>query len=510
MSLKQNLLANYAGQAYAAVIGIVMLPLYVRYMGAEAYGLVGFSVMLQAWFQLVDLGLTPTVTREVSRSKSGGTTVGEVAGMIRSTEWLFGMIGAGGALLFTFFSGWIAEHWLNAQTLGSDELKWCVMFMGGSIATRGLIGLYRGALAGLERMVMLNAAGFLLATLRSVGVLCVMVFWSASPVWFFAYQFGVSLVEWGVMRALFYRQFPMRDQVGELRLTPLRKVLGMAASMTFLAGLWTVISQSDKLILSWTLELTDYGFFIVAVTLASGLTLLMAPLAQVLQPRFTILAAQGTNEKLVELYRTSTQLTTAGAFAIAGVMGLFAEPLLQAWTGSGEIASRGAAVLTLYALGNAVAALLALSFAIQFARGNLRLHVVGNCIFALIWLPGIYWASQHTGAIGVGWVWFGGNFAYLLGWLPWVHRRIQDGLWWRWLTGDVAVVLAAEGAVFLMLAQIDIARHGRWAVLMLCAIGAVIAAVAGLLAGSRTRIVLGRGCRSLLAAKFIRLINKGT
>ena len=31
-------------------------PLYIKYMGAEAYGLVGFFTMLQAWFGLLDMG----------------------------------------------------------------------------------------------------------------------------------------------------------------------------------------------------------------------------------------------------------------------------------------------------------------------------------------------------------------------------------------------------------------------------------------------------------------------
>lgn len=32
-SLKVNILANYASQLYSAGIGIVILPLYIKYMG---------------------------------------------------------------------------------------------------------------------------------------------------------------------------------------------------------------------------------------------------------------------------------------------------------------------------------------------------------------------------------------------------------------------------------------------------------------------------------------------
>jgi O-antigen/teichoic acid export membrane protein len=70
MSLKRNILANYASQTYVTLIGILMLPVYLRYMGAEACGLVGFFTMLNALFQLLDMGLTPTLARENRGSTS--------------------------------------------------------------------------------------------------------------------------------------------------------------------------------------------------------------------------------------------------------------------------------------------------------------------------------------------------------------------------------------------------------------------------------------------------------
>jgi len=71
MSFKKNIVANYASQLYSAGISILILPLYIKYMGAEAYGLVGFFTMLQAWFGLLDLGLTPTIARETARYRGG-------------------------------------------------------------------------------------------------------------------------------------------------------------------------------------------------------------------------------------------------------------------------------------------------------------------------------------------------------------------------------------------------------------------------------------------------------
>src|SRR5258705_6676218 len=89
MSLKRNILSSYASQFYVTVIGIIMVPTYVKYMGAEAYGLVGFFAMLQAWFQLLDVGLTPTMSRETSRYRGGATDALSLRRLLRALEGLF-------------------------------------------------------------------------------------------------------------------------------------------------------------------------------------------------------------------------------------------------------------------------------------------------------------------------------------------------------------------------------------------------------------------------------------
>jgi O-antigen/teichoic acid export membrane protein len=502
MSLKRNVLANYIGQAYVVVIGIVMLPVYVRYMGAEAYGLVGFFAMLQVWFQLLDMGLTPTMSRELSRFRAGILSRTQVVAMVRSTEWLFGGLGVVGALVVALSAGWIARDWLKAQHLAQDEMMICVVLMGGMISSRWLVGLYRGGLNGLEQMVALNVAGMVVATLRSVGVLAVLLFWTTRPSGFFAYQLVVAMLELIIMRGLFYRAFPMGGTGLWPTFRSLRGIFGLAGSMAFLAGLWVAISQADRLVLSWMLDLRSYGFFMVAVTLAGGIILLAGPLGQALQPRMAVLAAQGDYASLTKLYRTSTQVTCVVVFAIAGVMSCFAEPLLRAWTGNVELAHESARVLPLYALGNAVVTLLILAFLVQFAYGKMRWHVMGNCLFSLIWIPGVYLVARREGAVGAGWIWLGGNLAYLVFWLPYIHSRLIPGLWWRWLVCDVGLIVLAEAGALALVSRFELTGLNRIEVFAVLAAATGFLALAGLLAGGETRQAAVRLSRNFLLAKL--------
>ena len=501
MSLKRNVAANYIGQIYLAVIGLVMVPVYVSYLGAEAYGLVGFFTMLQAWFLLLDLGLTPTLARELARFRAGALDRIQVAKMVRALEYFFGGLGAVCALSVGLAAGWIAQYWLSAQHLPQGELRRSVLCMGTMIGLRGWIGLYRSGLAGLERIVALNVAGMGVATLRSVGALAVLIFWSTRPSVFFAYQVAMTALELGVMGGLFYRAFPLREAGLAPSWRSLQSILGLSGSMAFLAGIWVVFSQTDKLVLSWALGLRDYGFFIVVTTLAGAISLLAAPISQALQPRFSLLAAQHRHDELVVLYRTSTQFTCAIVFALAGALACFAEPVLWAWTGNAELAREAARLLPLYAFGNVVVALLSLAFLVQFAYGKIRWQVIGNCIFGAVWIPGAYLAASRAGAVGTGWVWLIGNLAFLLFWLPYVHHRLLPGMWVRWLFRDVGLVILIVTAGLAAATRVDLTGASRLGVFGAVALITLLLALAGLCAGSETRRLLLDHCRRYVLVK---------
>ena len=51
LSMIRNTGLSYIGQAYALLVGILILPFYLGHLGAEAYGLIGFFAVLQAWLQ---------------------------------------------------------------------------------------------------------------------------------------------------------------------------------------------------------------------------------------------------------------------------------------------------------------------------------------------------------------------------------------------------------------------------------------------------------------------------
>jgi len=440
--MKRVLIASYASQAYISLIGVIFMPIYMRYMGPEAFGLVGFFLMLQAWLQLLDLGMSSTLSREMSLYRAGALDVVAAWQRLRSLEWLLGLLALAALAALMFSQNAIATRWLRLEHLSSNEVAHCIGAMAVAAALRWLMGLYRAGLIGLERQMWVIGAGSLSATLKFVGVVPLLVYWSAAPRTFFYYQAMAGVLEclafaWTMHRALPSAKvsfFPARKA--------LRAMLPMAGVMAFLSGTWIFLTQIDKLILSRLLPLKEYGYFTLAVAAAGGVLVLMTPLNQVLQPRMTILATQGRESELCGLYRQATQLVTAAFFAIGGTLALFAEPVLFAWTGDAQAVKAAAPILFWYALENALTGVLLLPFMLQFAHGYLRLHVIGHVIMGCTLLPLLMYAAMRFGGRGAGATLFAANMLFLILWVPKVHRRLLPDVVWTWPLRDVGLVAA--------------------------------------------------------------------
>ena len=480
MSLKKNILASYATQIYVTLVGILILPLYLKYMGAEAYGLVGFFTMLQAWFNLLDMGLTPTVARETARFHGGATDALSYRRLLRALQLIFFTVALlGGGAMFVF-SGLIAERWLNVQTLPLAQVQLALQLMAVGVALRWMSGLYRGCISGSERLVWLGGFNAFVATLRFVGVLPVLMWVGHTPTVFFTYQLMVAVVELAGLAAKSYRLFPAVPS-GQLLgwspaalFAPIQPVLKFSLTIAFTSSVWVLVTQTDKLVLSKLLPLADYGYFTLAVLAASGVMMVSGPVSGALLPRMARLQAEGDEAGLIALYRNATQMVAVIAIPACLVLAFFAEQVLWVWTGDAQAAAQAAPVLRLYAVGNGFLAMAAFPYYLQYAKGDLKLHLIGNALFVLFLIPSLVWATLRYGSIGAGYAWLVSNVVYFLAWVPLVHGVFAKGLHQKWLIYDFGIIAAMGIVTGFLLNSLIHWPFDRIQILMLIAFLALI------------------------------------
>ena len=193
MSLKRNVLANYFGQAYAAVMALAFVPLYIKYLGIEAYGLIGIFVVLQAWLTLLDMGMKPALAREMARFTGGGIGAQSVCDLLRSVEVIALVIAALTGVGIYLAADWLATSWVRPEQLSEDAVVKAFTLMGLVVAARFVENIYTNSIAGLQRQVLQNAITIVMATLRGLGSVAILIWVSPTIEAFFIWQ-GLSLI----------------------------------------------------------------------------------------------------------------------------------------------------------------------------------------------------------------------------------------------------------------------------------------------------------------------------
>jgi len=306
--LKKNILANFGGGVWIGLMGLIFVPLYIHFMGVEAYGLIGIYATLLALFGLLDMGLSSTLNREMARLAVRDGNAQEMRDLVRTLEIPYWAVGLLISIIVIMLSPAIAYRWVNVENLSPKTVQTAIVMMGLIMAFQWPLSFYSGGLMGLQRQVLLNGINVVMATFRGLGA--VLILWLVSPTVeaFFSWQIVVSIVHIGLIVFFFWRSLPYAPEVPRFRSELLLNIWRFAAGMTGIVVSSTILTQLDKIILSRMLSLTMFGYYTLAGVVAMTLYRFVGPVFSATYPRLTNLVALGVTDDIISLYHKSAQL----------------------------------------------------------------------------------------------------------------------------------------------------------------------------------------------------------
>lgn len=468
-------------------MGLAFIPLYINYLGIEAYGLIGLFALLQAWLSLLDIGITPTLGREMARFTGGSHTTESIRDLLRSIE----LIAIGIAILIVvgvaLSANWLSTAWLKADTLSNDVMTQALVVMGLVAAIRFVEGVYRSAIVGLQRQVLFNVINSLMATFRAVGAVGVLVWISASIEAFFIWQGAISIATLAILAATTYASLPAAKRTAHFSIDALRGVWRFAAGMLGITLLSLLLMQVDKVLLSKLLTLTDFGYYTLAATAASIIFVLISPITQALHPKLCELQALNDQPKLLETYHKGAQLVSVIAGSAAVVMILFSETLLRLWTQDPVLAARTAPLLSLLILGNLLNGLMWIPYHTQLAHGWTSLAVRTNIVAVALIIPAILWATPRFGAEGAAVIWTILNLAYVTCGAHFMYRKLLRAEKFKWYTEDLAVPIGSALLVGILFKSITPETSDAASQLLIIISTTVVACCTSLLSANHVR-----------------------
>ena len=429
----KNLLSGFASSGLSAVLGFLFVPLYIKYLGIESYGLIGFFATMQAVLALLDMGIAPTMNREAARFTALGGKL-ELANLLRTLSLLYWGIGVIAFLAIFALAPYIADHWLQATGIDSTRLIRNIILMGLVFSCRWPIGLYQSTLVGMQKIATVSAISMAMSILVNFGAWIVLANVSTTIEAFFIWQAIVALLNLMLVYWITWSCFNIKSS---LSFQSLKNVWKFSAGMSGIAFSSIFLMQLDKILLSKLLPLKLFGYYSLAVVFAGSLSLLINPIFNVIFPRLSELVAEGNEKNIFEFYMTGTQLLAGILFPVALIGAFFTNDILVYWVRDGAIVSEVAPIAALLLIGGALNGVMIFPYALQLAHGMTKLPLVIILSLISLYVPLTYYLVITYGAIGGALSWLLLNLSYLMNG-PWLtHKFILKNSSLMWLCKGV-------------------------------------------------------------------------
>jgi O-antigen/teichoic acid export membrane protein len=453
--LKRNLIANYFGQGWRAVMSLAFVPIYIKYLGIEAYGLIGIFAILISTLGLLDLGMKPALGREMARYTGGTHNEQSIWNLLRSVEIISSVIVTIVALTIWLVSNWLATSWVKAQTLPTPVVAQAFAIMGLVAAMQFFESIYSSSLAGLQRQVIQNVIVCFISTIRGLGAVAVLVWISPTTQAFFMWQAICSCISLLVHATVVYQSLPSPPTPARFSKMALISVWRFASGMLVITVLGLLLTQVDKALLSRMLTLDSFGYYALASSVVAGsLVVLAGPITAAYYPRFNQLIVMGDTAGIHSAYHQSAQLVTVIVGSATAMLFFFSEQILLLWTSNPELSRRVAPIMAVLALGTFLNCLMWVPYQIQLAYGWTSLTVITNSIAVAILVPALFVMVPIYGGIAAAWIWVILNGSYCLIGVHFMYRRILKTEKWAWYIQDVIIPASAIAATTLLLKMV--------------------------------------------------------
>jgi O-antigen/teichoic acid export membrane protein len=450
--IRRNILANMIARAWGVISVYLFVPLYLRFLGIEAYGIVGFYSTLLAVLAFADMGFTATLNREMARLSVRKDAAAEMGDLLRTYESAYICISSALAVAIWALAPAIATHWLRSRVLLPHEMTTAIRLMGVAIALQLPSALYIGGLMGLEKQVRSNTITIATSICRSLGA--VLVLWLVSPTIFAfaAWQLISNAVYCSAARFGLWRALPPRADQSRphFRWQAFRNTWHYALGMAGMAAVSALLAQADKLTVSKMLPLEMLGYYTLAGALASAPLILASPIALAVFPRLTALVARQDCIGVQRLYHRTCALVAATAIPVGMTLALFACDFIRAWTGSAAAAQQAAVPASLLLGGQMLQAIQAVPCYLALAYGYVRLNLYVNIVSLLLLVPLLFFLVMRFGIVGAGLSWLIVMLGTTAPFMVLLHRRFLPGELRNWLLGDLLRPLLATLPVVLL------------------------------------------------------------
>jgi O-antigen/teichoic acid export membrane protein len=346
--LARNTVLNFVGQAVPLMVGVVTIPLIIRGLGTERFGILSLAWIVLGYFSLFDLGLGRATTKFVAEYLGRGET-DRLARLVWTSVALQGVLGIVGGLVVATLVPLLVDKVLNIPPQFVAETKGAFYLLALSVPVVILSSSVRGVLEAGQRFDLVNAVQIPTAAARFLLPMVALLFGADlfGIVIFLVVSRLASLLAYLV---LCFRVFPTLKRSFSVHLQLVRPLVSYGGWITVSNIVGPILVYLDRFLVGSLLTMAALAYYTVPYEIVTHLLIIPSSLIATLFPAFSALGASGERQRLETLFARSVKyvLLLMGPIMLAAIF--FAEAILRLWLG-GDFPEKSTLVFQILALG---------------------------------------------------------------------------------------------------------------------------------------------------------------
>jgi len=392
---------NLAGQVTPLLAAVFAIPVLIKGLGVDRFGVLTLAWMVIGYFSLFDLGLGRALIKLVSEKLGAGRPeeIPELVWTALLLMGLLGMVGAGATLLLT---GWLVTDVLNipvelqAETAASFRLlAWSVPVV---ILTTGL----RGILEAYQRFDLVNLVRVPLGVLTFLTPVALLPFSNRLDL------IVLGLLSLRILICVVHVVLCERVVPGLLRRVMFsrhntRPMLGFGGWMTVTNVVGPMMVYIDRFVIGSVLSMAAVAYYVTPYEAISKLLVVPGALVGVLFPAFSSSLA-GDRARAAGLFGSGVRWVFLALFPVVLLVTVFASDGLRLWL-SEEFSQNSTAVLQWLAAGVLLNGLAHIPFAFIQGAGRPDLTAKLHLVELPLYLLGLWVLMNQWGVVGAAAAW---------------------------------------------------------------------------------------------------------
>lgn len=319
-------------KAVAMLASFLAIPLMIRYLGQEQFGVWSTMLTLMSWVVFFDLGIGNGLRNKVAEALARNDKV-EAANFIASGYSLIGLIAVALWVLLTgisFFVPWQAVF--NTQVIQEATLRLTVQVALFFVVFNFWLGLINALLGAVQKTAM-AALGQLIANVLALLFVFVLTQTTQASITYLALTYGISLVAANLILSYWfnqrYRELRPKASLDKTHIHPLLSI-GLKFFTIQMAVL--VIFTTDKMLITQLFGPQHVAQYEVIFKLFSVITFAHALISAPLWSAYTDAYHRGDMGWIKRMLRKQLHIFSGIVMAVL-VIGSLAQPVIAIWIG---------------------------------------------------------------------------------------------------------------------------------------------------------------------------------